>query len=359
MGTSLATAALVDPVLVVPTSADPTKAATPSAGPTSAAPQPGHPAPPAPDSAAPAANSVVPGAPAEEEGWRDTWEEVWEDDQIGDLVLHQSSRLDHACKKCDKQLDNENRFRQHMKVHMRKGVELLQCHYCDFMTNDEVVFMSNVGDTHTPKFHCGACGETFTDVKKRLEHVMIMHAFNYGEKNKLEEYECFDCGETVNSKQDLMSHKTEKHYKTRMCTYFHGNMSTCRFPAQQCINIHNEKIHPTAAPENDYRSRIPCKHGDSYLFRKRPSGCFYKHASNVETEPNIWQQRGTAITNTQTGPGNVQHVDMNQRPGGNSPDISPGDMNLIVLNMSRQMESIVQKLQVSDFPNLEGSQRKN
>ena len=210
MGTSLATAALVDPVLVVPTSADPTKAATPSAGPTSAVPQPGHPAPPAPDSAAPAANPVAPGAPAEEEGWRDAWEEVWEDDETGDLVLHQSSRLDHACKKCDKQLDNENQFRQHMKVHMRKGVELLQCHYCDFMTNDEVVFMIHVGDTHTHKFNCGACGETFTDVKKRLEHVMIMHAFNYGEKNKLKEYECFDCGEKVNSKQDLMSHKTEE-----------------------------------------------------------------------------------------------------------------------------------------------------
>ena len=181
----------------------------------------------------------------------------------------------------------------------------------------------------------------------------------------MEEYECFDCGEKVNTKQDLMSHKTEKHYKTRLCTYFHGNMRTCRFPAQQCMNIHNENIHPTAAPASDYRSRISCKHGNSCYFRKRPLGCFYKHASNVETEPNIWQQRSTAITNTQRRPGNVQPVDINQRPGGNSPDISPVDMNQIVLNMSKQMESIVQKLQVlemkslSDFPNLEGSQRRN
>ena len=65
---------------------------------------------------------------------------------------------------------------------MRKDVEILQCHYCDFMTNDEVVFMSHVGDAHSPKVNCGACGETLTDTKKRLEHVMISNAFNYGEK---------------------------------------------------------------------------------------------------------------------------------------------------------------------------------
>ena len=83
-----ASSALLDPASVVPASADPTKAAPPPACPTPAVPQPGFPAPTVPDSADPAANSVFPGAPAEEEGWRDASEEVWEDDETGDLVLH-------------------------------------------------------------------------------------------------------------------------------------------------------------------------------------------------------------------------------------------------------------------------------
>ena len=80
-----------------------------SSQPSSLAP-PAPPAPPAP--LASNAPAPAPGLPAqaaasqaensEEVGWRDAWEEVWEDNNSGELVSHQSSRLDHVCKKCDK-----------------------------------------------------------------------------------------------------------------------------------------------------------------------------------------------------------------------------------------------------------------
>ena len=63
------------------------------------------------------------------EGWNEEWEEVWEDNESGELISHQSSRVEHVCKKCDKQLDNENIFRQHMKEHLKKDIQIPKCHW--------------------------------------------------------------------------------------------------------------------------------------------------------------------------------------------------------------------------------------
>ena len=193
------------------------------------------------------------------------------------------------CKKCDKQLDNEHTFRNHMKEHLKIDNQIMNCHYCDFITNDETVYLIHIGDTHSPKFARGACGEEFTDMQKKIEHTMVAHAFVYSNQEKREEeYECFDCGQKVRNKQELMSHKKEKHYKKRLCSFFHGTMTTCRFPNKDCLNIHNENIWPTETA-GDYRGRINCKHGNSCVFLTRPGGCFYKHAQSVVPHPNAWQ----------------------------------------------------------------------
>ena len=99
---------------------------------------------------------------SEEEGWHDDWE--------GELIAQQRKRLDHVCKKCDKQLDNERIFRQHMKEHMKKDSQIVQCHYCDFMTNDAAKYLSHIGDMHSPKFSCETCGEEFSEIQKKIEH---------------------------------------------------------------------------------------------------------------------------------------------------------------------------------------------
>ena len=252
-----------------------------------------------------------------------------------------------------------------MKQHMRKDSQVVKCHYCDFMTNDSTEYLSHVGDVHSPKFNCGTCSEVFTDDKKRIEHTMTVHAFNYStEKKTLEAYECFDCGEKLQDKQLLMSHKTEKHYKTRLCSYFHGNMSTCRFPAHQCINIHNENIRPTEAAA-DYRSRIICNNGNACVFLKKPGGCHYKHVNSVETHPSEWQRQKSIRENTLVTPGIAPSVERGQQPIAIAANTSTPDMTQIVLQLSKQMENISQKLAIlelksrSDFPTLAEGQRRS
>ena len=252
-----------------------------------------------------------------------------------------------------------------MKEHIRKDNAMIKCHYCDFITNDETVFMVHIGDTHSPQFTCDVCGEVFTEMSKKIEHVMVIHAFNYTQQEKrINAYECFDCAEKFESKLDMMAHKKEKHLKTRLCSYFHGQTSTCRFPAQQCINIHNENIHPTQT-ESDYRSRILCKHGNSCYYRERPGGCFYKHAPNVGMQQNVWQQRSVTRRNTESEQSDVQNVERNQHTAVNNANTPEINMNQVVLNLSKQMEMISQKLQVlefksqQDFPTVEQSQRRN
>ena len=225
---------------------------------------------------APPANlSADPAVPTQDdEEWRDGWEEVFEDNETGDLVAQQSNRLDHSCKKCDKQLDTERQFRQHMKEHMKKDSQLVKCHYCDFMTNDASQYLNHIGDTHSPKFTCDVCGEHFTEMTKKIEHVMLIHAFTYTTQEEVVlSYKCYDCGEKLANKNDLISHKKSKHFKTKLCSYFHSNSTTCRFPAQKCMNIHNENIQPVDTV-SDYRSRIMCKNGNACFFLSQPGGCF-------------------------------------------------------------------------------------
>ena len=74
-----------------------------------------------------------------------------------------------------------------MKEHLKRNSQIVKCHYCDFMNNDEAVFFRRIGDTHSPKFECGACGEEFTDTHKRVEHTMVAHAFNYSDQQRRED----------------------------------------------------------------------------------------------------------------------------------------------------------------------------
>ena len=145
--------------------------------------------------------------------------------------------------------------------------------------------------------------------------------------------------------------------------YFHGNKTTCRFPAQQCLNIHNENIHASEAV-SDYRSRILCKHGNKCMFLARPGGCLYKHVENVEPQQNAWRQGSIGRHNTTVAPGGVQPVEASHQPNANTANMPTMNMNQMFMNLSKQMETISQKLQVlelkslKDFPTLEASQQR-
>ena len=241
---------------------------------------------------------------------------------------------------------------------MKKDSQIVQCHYCDFMTNDAAKYLSHIGDMHSPKFSCETCGEEFSEIQKKIEHVMVTHAFNYTTQQATSEtVECFDCGEKLGNKHGLMSHKKAKHFKTKLCSYFQGHTTTCRFPNNKCMNIHNENIQPTAA-ESDYRSRIICKNGSECFFRSQPEGCFYKHVDVVQQQPNAWQQRNNTRENTRALSGPALPVESILQPVVQSTSTHNLDTNQLVMNLCKQMESISQKLQflelksMTDFPSI-------
>ena len=71
----------------------------------------------------------------------------------------------------------------------------------------------------------------------------------------------------------------------------------------------------------------------------------YKHASNVEQQPNMWQQRPNIRQNIGTVAGAVASVGRIEQSSVNLATTPVLDMNQIVLNLSRQMETISEKLQ--------------
>ena len=214
------------------------------------------------------------------------WEEVWEDkdDESGDLVIQRRKELSKyqwkpelACKKCDKVLESDTQMRQHIKEHKSSNNELIKCHHCDFLTDNGNAHINHMVDIHSTKHTCNSCGEVFPTKNEWNIHVENIHGFKYNLNNiPNTEMECHDCDRKFTNKFELMQHKREAHYKKRLCSYWHGTGWGCRFPADQCLNIHNENITPELSSDN--RSKIPCRDGESCTFNKKNS-CNYKHTS--------------------------------------------------------------------------------
>ena len=132
-------------------------------------------------------------------------------------------------------------------------------------------------DIHSTKHTCRSCGEVFPTKSDWSVHVDHVHGFTYTNGNSAnQEMECHDCEGKFANKFELMQHKREAHYKKRLCSYWHGTGWGCRFPASQCLNIHNENITPVLSGDN--RSKIQCRDGESCHFDKKNS-CHYKHTS--------------------------------------------------------------------------------
>ena len=313
-----------------------------------------------------------------EETKGDGWDEVYEDvTKDGDLLLHQEkSMVTLGCKKCDKKVKSDKELREHMKIHRQLQNKDVKCGYCDFISKDENVLINHTVDNHSPKYTCETCKLAFSSKPKLLEHIVRVHGFIFDTHSRPEpDIQCHDCTEKFTTKPDLIKHRMEKHHKTRLCPFFHGNGRGCKFPSNVCFNIHEENITPTETETLDFRKRIFCKNGDSCVFYQR-NICFYKHnANNVNT--NKVQQglsRNTYAEHTAQNfnqkykcmkcneefnfRGDFEHhMRTNHRESEN--DILPA-----IRKIGQQIESVSQRLQflelrsMSDFPPLEKGQQK-
>ena len=182
----------------------------------------------------------------------------------------------NSCKKCDIIITNKEDFIKHMKSHTRKcdfecheGNELLnhvsevhvkfqKCRTCSrtFVNNEELII-------HLVKEHsymagnssdkCAVCGEEFLTVETLIHHILrIHHLVNEDTLATTEAgaqlervwptpsaagFKCYDCGKDVGERANLMKHKTEDHYKQKLCKNFQEN-NYCRFSAPDCVYIH-------------------------------------------------------------------------------------------------------------------------
>ena len=129
------------------------------------------------------------------------------------------------------------------------------------------------------------------------------------------------------------------------------------------MNIHNENIRPTVT--GDHRSRIICKNGNKCFFLSQPGGCLYKHVPSVQPQPNVSQQRSITRENTRATPSTAHVVQTSPQPVAQSVNTPIIDTNQLVMNLCKQMEKILQKLQFLElksmlhFPNLGGGQGRN
>ena len=319
-------------------------------------------------------------------------EEVW-NDEGGQLVkrLEIEERQTYlACKKCDKVLQNDNAMRVHMREHTRLNNQIINCHYCDFISNDAEVLISHIADTHSSKFTCKTCKNEFNTNQEMLEHVDLTHGFVYTQgtqqpstaqqtplfpcgfcpdafltqidftKHTQEKHtrhtwqesnapstalECYDCGHKSDTKIQLMEHKRQVHYKKKLCVYWHGNGRGCRFPSKQCVNIHEENITPTE--HTDHRKRIECRNGSSCNFHSTDS-CLYKHAEIVtRAAPESAQStvpRVEVMAPNRDGMANFMEIIMK--------------LNQNVENISERINSLELK-SMTDFPPLGSVQGRN
>ena len=175
-------------------------------------------------------------------------------------------------------LQSDQQFRQHIKEHKRLNEQIIKCHHCDFITNDEDTHINHMVDVHSTKHTCYSCEAVFPTKNDMIEHARIDHGFIYNKNGQsTKNIDCHDCDESFSNKFELMEHKKAKHYKKKLCSYYHGTGWGCRF-LNRCNDIHSEDIVPQISGDN--RDKLPCRHGDSCHYYKNNS-CHYKHISSM------------------------------------------------------------------------------
>ena len=160
-------------------------------------------------------------------------EEVWKelDDNSGNMVSQRRKEIskyqwrpDYTCNICKKLFESDQQLRNHTKEHKRIQEQIIKCHHCDFMTNDADTFMNHTVVVHKRNFKCLTCELVFSSESELAMHAGQAHGLDYSkQKSSNKSIDCHDCEESFHNKFELMAHKKVKHFKKRLCSYYHGN----------------------------------------------------------------------------------------------------------------------------------------
>ena len=197
-------------------------------------------------------------------------------------ILEVGPNSGNACKKCDKTVSDEEGMTSHMNGHRRVEKSKIKSDNCQFETHNGDVLLKHISENHVHFQKCLTCSRTFVNWEDLVEHVVKAHGFNNKNvcivcsnvfnnvdelihhiirvhhtvnqetlmtteaghqlvnlwpQEKTNSIRCYDCGQEVGERSNLINHKREAHYKVKNCTSFHQH-NYCRFSARDCIYIH-------------------------------------------------------------------------------------------------------------------------
>ena len=240
------------------------------------------------------------------------------------------------CKKCDEKIQGNKNLREHMQRHIQDQKKFLPCYYCQFKTNSENNFLNHISSVHGAGHTCLTCNNTFRTQEEMIKHVIDNHpkakpkvpekCLTCGQEFVMVEHlteqilrqhtmltaggqaniagqqlvkiwplqeslrnqgtiKCYDCECMFVSKDLLMNHKREKHYKQRLCNFYHKHGNR-RF-GDQCLNIHENNNHISYG----HRSTIKCRNVRQCIF-KAQNRCSFSHG--VESVINVSSAQKTS-----------------------------------------------------------------
>ena len=314
-----------------------------------------------------------------------------------------------VCKKCDKTITEKEGMSNHLKSHKRAEKVLIKCDHCNFETSDGDILLKHISETHI-KFHtcltckmaflnkddliahavknhtlvksnidtskCAACAEEFIAVEQlirvhRLVNEDTLLATEAGQQlekvwpnESTANFKCYDCGQGVNERGDLIKHNRENHYKKKNCKSFHEN-HYCRFSAIERIYVHRPEERQwqsrgqqggLAVQQGDLQSNMQswgpavCKNGTrcSWLANNR---CKFRY-EDINVPSAAQNQNGNNVNNV-----NANNVTIPSTPSPTGNNTVEACMKAIMERLE-QLESrmpVVRNL--SGFPPLVGEKK--
>ena len=315
-------------------------------------------------------------------------EEMENSNQSGYGLTQEYQLVSVQCKKCDEVLKNNHLLRKHMRKHTKEDQVVLKCTNCQYETPNENSYLEHIVDNHSTIHICQTCNNRFPTKEEMIDHMKREHGYKsanntanvnpetvHWSDNRQSQHQikCYDCSLMVQSKDDLMKHKKNQHWKQKPCSYFHGAGSGCRFPDQVCFNIHmmhqhegqgqmagaglqSERLSSWAAAArrpstrgqgaqgqgSDARARIECRDG-SFCRYFRQGDCRYKH-----TYPSNQNQVNT------TNQTHQNETNLNQtssiKTSENKSSETSFNMQEMKLTIDNLVKAVYNLKSLSDFP---------
>ena len=156
----------------------------------------------------------------------------------------------------------------------------------------------------------------------------------------IDNIKCYDCQNMFSTKEQLMNHKKENHYKKKLCSFYHKH-GNCRY-GDRCINIHEPNSHMSLGHRQDHsyqqqqqqQSRIKCRNGPHCMYKDQ-NRCNFSHAENV-----------TNVSNAAQSVGNTNVFNMEKL------------LESLGARMERIEQSVPNLKSMTDFPSVEDSRAK-